>query len=334
MILQQDQLVTELISAVRGAAGRLKLSDQVGLVAVSGGIDSTALLIALRLLNLRLDVVTFDHGLREEAAGEVAWVCALADRLNVRIHVSQLKVRSGPGLEERGRQARYLKLHALRRQHGFGWIATGHTASDQAETVLMRLARGCVLKGARGILEAREDGVVRPLLDVTRRHTQALVAAHDLRACEDPMNSDRTFTRIRLRRDVIPVLIEAVNPDAERAIARFAKAASSDEAWLEAKAKQAFRRLAGPFGLRRSRFLALPDPLRRRVLTHFLADAQLEASSEAIEQGIEAILEGRSLALPRDRLLRPRGIYVEVVKSPPRTRRQTCIDATGANDAL
>jgi len=135
--------------AVIERAVRASFERQAGriLVAVSGGVDSLALLVAAAgVAGGRTGVGSVDHGLRPEAAAEVARVRELARSLALPFHTESLSLRPGPGAEARARAARYAALERMAREHGYAAIATAHTADDQAETLLMRLARGSALR--------------------------------------------------------------------------------------------------------------------------------------------------------------------------------------------
>ena len=151
-ISQTDHGAATLMSFDEGvfhAVRRLKGARASILVAVSGGADSTALMLSLSRiaprLSLRLEVASLDNGLRPESAAEADAVVRRAERLGLVGHARRLSLEGGPGLEQRARQARYADLEALRLERGLQLVATAHTASDQAETVLMRLARGTAL---------------------------------------------------------------------------------------------------------------------------------------------------------------------------------------------
>ena len=185
---------------LEAAFRRLGLERRSVLLAVSGGADSTALLVGTTLvsaeLGLTVEVATLDHGLRPEAAREVKAVEELAARHGLPCHVRSLGLQAGAGLELRARQARYAALEAVRLERGLAAVATAHTASDQAETILMRLARGSSLKGAAGILP-RRGSVVRPLLECTREHVEAFLREQGQGFVVDPMNVDRQLFRAR-----------------------------------------------------------------------------------------------------------------------------------------
>ncbi|MBL8952743.1 MAG: tRNA lysidine(34) synthetase TilS, partial [Myxococcaceae bacterium] len=205
------------------------------ILAISGGADSTALLLGATRLSDRLKatllVVTVDHGLRASSSAVAKRVVASAKGLGVRAVVKRLKLGRGPGIEERARAQRYAALEAVRRQRRFEQIATAHTANDQAETLLMRLARGTALGGAAAILE-RRDRVIRPLLFATRPQVVAWLKAQGARWHEDPMNADTTLLRTRVRARVLPALEKATDGRVALRLARFARLASDDDALL------------------------------------------------------------------------------------------------------
>jgi tRNA(Ile)-lysidine synthase len=235
-------------------------------VAFSGGADSLALLALLAHLpdgvRPAVEAIHVDHGLRPESAQEAAAALALARALGVRARVLRVDVSGRGGVEEAARKARY---RALARAAGGRPVATAHTLDDQAETVLLRLARGAGLRGVSGMrASATVAGarIVRPLLQVRRAALRAVVDRLGLRPIEDPTNADRRFARNRLRAEVIPAL-EAIAPGSVRAIARFAALAAEDEAYLAARA----RRSAGAQSeLLVARLQRMPLPLRRRAL--------------------------------------------------------------------
>lgn len=180
------------------------------LVALSGGADSVALLAALLDLGHPLTAAHFNHGWRgDESDADEAFARALCDELGVELavgHGSRNRGTGDGGAEQAARLERYAFLAAVARAHGCTRIATGHTRDDQAETVLMRALRGSGPQGLAAIRRVREDGVVRPLLDVGRSEVLAYIARRSLRFVEDSSNLDHRFTRNRIRLDVMPQL--------------------------------------------------------------------------------------------------------------------------------
>jgi tRNA(Ile)-lysidine synthase len=188
------------------------------LCACSGGPDSTALLHVLAMLRARLGHTLaahgVDHGLRPEAAAELEGVRAIARTLRVPFDVTRVEVARGPNLQARARAARHEALASAASATGARVVATGHTADDRAETFLLRLLRG---SGPRGlaVLPPRapsllRDGpdLVRPLLHARRTDVLAHLARHGVPYASDPSNLDPRFARVRVRRDLVPLLEE------------------------------------------------------------------------------------------------------------------------------
>jgi tRNA(Ile)-lysidine synthase len=181
--------------------------DRIG-VAVSGGGDSVALLVLLsdwaRESGPDVAAVTVDHGLRPEAAEEAAGVARLAARLGVPHDTLRWTASGGPGnLPGRARAARYGLIARWAAERGIGVVALGHTRDDQAETVLMRLARGSGVDGLAGMPVRRVEGgvaFVRPLLHVARATLRDYLRARGEGWVEDPTNDDPAYDRVKARR--------------------------------------------------------------------------------------------------------------------------------------
>jgi tRNA(Ile)-lysidine synthase len=194
------------------------------LVAISGGPDSVALLHALLAIaperGVLLEAATVDHGLRPEAAAEAAAVASRCQAIGIRCAVLRVDVsaaRQGHvSLQDAARRVRLAALAAAARERGCRWVALGHTADDQAETVLFRIVRGTGLRGLRGIPYARGP-FVRPLLDVRRRQVLRFLGQRALPFVEDPSNRDRRFTRSRVRHEWLPFL-QRENPQVVEAL--------------------------------------------------------------------------------------------------------------------
>ena len=196
-------------------------------VAVSGGADSTALLLILAELADELGIVIhvahFDHRTRPKQSAEDAdFVAKLANRIGAPIRVGRAE--KPTKTEDAARTARYEFLRRAAKEIGATAIATGHTRDDQAETVLLHLTRGSGLAGLSGMRPLRE-GIARPLLAIGRAETVAVCRAARIRPRTDPTNRSLKFARNRVRLDVLPRLAK-INPRASEAIARFAEAAA------------------------------------------------------------------------------------------------------------
>jgi tRNA(Ile)-lysidine synthase len=243
------------------------------LIAVSGGADSTALLSLLTLLapewRLRLSVLHVDHGLRPDSERDADHVRAVGARLRVPVDVTAVTVSWRGSLEDSARQARYAALEAHADRIGADRIAVGHTADDQAETVLMRLLEGTGLRGLAGIPPTR-GRIIRPLLDLRRRQLMEHLDEVGLDWLEDPTNSDPKFLRNRIRHDVLPLLAAAHAGDLPAALSRVAGEARRAVDTLERLATDALGRLATVDGdalvLTRSALAGLPPVVAADVL--------------------------------------------------------------------
>lgn len=322
--MTSSRLANEFRLLAGSAFEDLCLRDKPGLVAVSGGADSMALLACLAEFGVACEVATIDHGLRRDAASEATLVVGVGKRMGFRVWRRRLNLgHVNAGIEARARAARYRALQDIRAARRLNWIATGHTASDQAETLLMRLARGSALRGAGGILERRADGVVRPLLAATRAHALAYVTYMGLPYAIDAMNFDQNFTRVRVRTEVLPRLRRATNPNAELALARFARMAAADDALLTQMARARLESARKGEGVSLDAFLELPKPLAQRALAHYLEAHGLELTSGVVDAAFDAVRNRRSQSLPRDCVLTIRAGVVRVEASPPRRKKST-----------
>jgi tRNA(Ile)-lysidine synthase len=232
--------------------------EPAGVVAVSGGPDSVALLRAL--VDLRretapglLVVAHLNHQLRgAESDADEAFVRDLHARLAAagaaglglrsgRIDVAGLAHAQGANLEATARGVRYDWLARVAAETGCRAVATGHTADDQAETVLHRLLRGSGLRGLRGIAPCRTlrpgVDVIRPLLSATRSEVRAYLQAAGQDYCRDSSNCDTAYTRNRIRHELLPHLAERYNPAVVAVLARLAEQACEEYALLEAQAR-------------------------------------------------------------------------------------------------
>ena len=211
-----------------------KLAERRGLVlAVSGGPDSTALMVLMGGWPERPPtlVVTVDHGLRNEAREEARLVAENAERLGLPARIMRVDEARSGNLQDWARRARYAKLGTAAREAGYDTIVTAHHLDDQAETFLLRLARG---SGVYGLAAMREEEklddilLARPLLAISRASLQAIAGESGLQTVADPSNVDLRFDRVRVRK-LMPVLAEhglSANRLAETA-GRFGRAAKA-----------------------------------------------------------------------------------------------------------
>ncbi|HEX9437150.1 MAG TPA: tRNA lysidine(34) synthetase TilS [Candidatus Limnocylindria bacterium] len=218
-----------IVAKVRDYARQYELLRPGPLVvAVSGGTDSTALALILAELRqefgLDLHVAHFDHRARPRAAAaDAKFVGDLANHIEATLRIGRAD--GAPRNEDDARRARYEFLRRVAAAVGATAIATGHTKDDQAETVLLHIARGAGLAGLSGMRPER-DGIVRPLLPLRRADTAATCRAAKIKPREDPTNRALRFARNRVRHRVLPELAK-LNPEVTDAIARLAEAAAS-----------------------------------------------------------------------------------------------------------
>jgi tRNA(Ile)-lysidine synthase len=237
------------------------------LVACSGGADSLALAAALAFAGPRAGIraggVTVDHGLQDGSAARAADVAArLADLGLDPVHSVSVAVGQAGGPEAAARSARYEALREVSEQAGAAAVLLGHTLDDQAETVLLGLARGSGSRSLAG-MAARRGIYRRPLLDIRRSQTSAACAALGLAPWHDPHNDDRRFARVRVRLDALPALEAALGPGVAQALARTAGQLRADAEALEACLPQ---RPVPSVPLLTNDLSGLPEAIRTRVL--------------------------------------------------------------------
>ena len=262
------------VAAVRGAV-KAGISDlapgTLVLAACSGGADSLALAAALAFtaprLGLRAGAVTVDHGLQQGSAERAGRVAGLLAELGLEPvePVTAAVGRSG-GPEAAARAARYAALGEVASRRGATVVLLGHTLDDQAETVLLGLARG---SGARSLagMRARAGRYRRPLLAVRRAVTCAACASLGLQTWDDPHNHDPAFTRVRVRDEALPTLERTLGPGVAAALARTAGQLRADDEALAQWANIETERLRGDDGgLDAATLTALPLAVRSRVL--------------------------------------------------------------------
>jgi tRNA(Ile)-lysidine synthase len=274
--------VAEVRAAVRGGLADLAAGELV-LVACSGGADSLALAAATAFvaprLGLRGGAVTVDHGLQPRSAERAAKVAALLGELGLDpVRSTAVTVppagQGARGPEAAARVARYGALDAAAQEYGAAAVLLGHTLDDQAETVLLGLARGSGGRSLAG-MPARRGPYRRPLLAVRRAATGAACAELGLEPWQDPHNTDFRFARARVRHQALPALEAALGPGVAEALARTAGQLRADAECLDdlAFAESGQLRSAGspgdgsdPAGLDVAALAALPAAIRTRVL--------------------------------------------------------------------
>lgn len=313
-------------------------ADARMVVAVSGGVDSTALLLALDelikagRLALRLTVAHLDHGLRGAAGrADALWVAALANKLGHKIKLGTATVReqaieSSDNLEQAARRARYEFFAAVAEACAARGVLTAHTRDDQAETILLRLLRGSGADGLGGIravrplAEGSEVLLLRPLLSwAGRAATEEYCRARGVEPRRDQMNEDESFARVRVRKQLLP-LMQTFNPQAVEALARTATLLREDAMALNEAAALLLAEASEPTGdgslpqLRIAVLRRAPAALRKRALRLWIKAGRgdLRRLTLAHLLAVEGLLAGerggRTIELPGGaRVKRQRG---------------------------
>ena len=275
------------LAAVQAVDAALNQQDAQIVTACSGGADSLALAFAARYVASRRDLkyaaVIIDHGLQQGSAEIAARVRDQLDRLgyhDVTITAVQVDRSAAAGLEAAAREARYRALDTEARARA-AILMLGHTRDDQAETVLLGLARGSGSRSLAG-MASRVGHFVRPFLGIRRATTEQVCAELGLNPWQDPHNADRRFTRVRVRETVLPTLEAELGPGVAEALARTAELVRDDNELLDRLATEASRieGMGGTDTLDCAALQAQPPALRRRIirlwlLTHGLGDLSL-----------------------------------------------------------
>ena len=323
----------------------LHVTGERVVVAVSGGADSVALLLALDELvqggqfGLEVTVAHLDHGLRGEAGREDAWwVGALAESFKFKVvlgraAVKKLATRTSDNLEQAARLARYEFLAEVAEKCGARVVVTGHTMDDQAETVLLRLLRGSGVDGLGGMEPVRvlKDGsdvrLARPLLSWARRaETEKYCRERGAEFRVDSMNEDESFARVRVRRQLLPQM-ESFNPRVVQSLSRAAELLREDAVVMKAAAAELLKRATeegkpveserAAVPVKQSLSVAIlakaPAAVRRRALRLWIAGERGDLRRLELVHllGVEKLLVGQRGAR---RAELPGGSFVEVKK--------------------
>ncbi|MGW3950773.1 tRNA lysidine(34) synthetase TilS [Streptomyces sp. NPDC004752] len=268
-------------------AGHMRSPSPLVLVACSGGADSMALASALAFeaprLGIRAGGVTVDHGLQpgsDARADEV--VLRLCEFGLEPVESVAVCVGRAGGPEAAARDARYAALDAAADRHGATAILLGHTRDDQAETVLLGLARGSGIRSLSGMAAVSGAGgrYRRPFLHLDRQTARKACMVQSLPVWDDPHNADPAYTRSRLRHEGLPALEKALGKGVVEALARTAQLSRDDADALDAWAVQAATAVRDATGLLEcAKLYALPSAVRRRVLRRAAIDAGAPAGS-------------------------------------------------------
>jgi tRNA(Ile)-lysidine synthase len=275
-----NQVIERVQGAAQASEALSAASPPTMLALLSGGADSVCLLhVLVALLGPdRVQALHVNHGLRAAAAGDERFCVAVCENLGVGLHVEHVRIPAAGNVEAQARAARYEAAERRRADAGLDLIATGHTASDQVETILYRLVSSPGRRALLGI-EPRRGRIVRPLLAVTREDTHAYCEEVGLPWREDESNADRALARNLLRLEVLPLLRE-VNAGADRNVLATAAELRDEAQVLDHAVDEAVRRTGAggaPPAVDVGRLGAEEPPVRRLVLRR-LAEAAAGAT--------------------------------------------------------
>ena len=284
----------ELRQAVRFWFEKLEPNSKV-CIGVSGGADSLALAAAAKLesTNFSIDLVAVivDHGLQADSAEIAEFAKQQLIKLGFQdIFVGRASVQIIDGLEASARRARYKVFQQAIETYGPNTFLLGHTKNDQAEGVLLGLARGSGTKSLSGMQEV--SGIfVRPLLGIDRATTEIACHESNIEYWVDPHNSNQDFTRVRVRENILPLLENDIGPGIIDALARSAKILREDATALDEWAENVFRQVE-PMDIEISILATLPVAVRSRVLRMaiYAAGAPAGSISAAHLEPIEAFV--------------------------------------------
>ncbi|MER5771308.1 tRNA lysidine(34) synthetase TilS [Streptomyces sp. NPDC001985] len=281
------QAATPACAAAASSAASSSSAGPLVLVACSGGADSMALASALafeaRKLSVRAGGITVDHGLQHGSDQRASEVAGRLSAMGLEpVEAISVRVGRGGGPEAAARDARYAALDAAADRHGAVAVLLGHTRDDQAETVLLGLARGSGIRSLSGMaaVSGRHDRYRRPFLQLDRQTVRKACMVQSLPVWDDPHNADPAYTRSRLRHEGLPALEKALGKGVVEALARTAQLSRDDADALDTWAADADSSVRDESGqLECAKLYALPPAVRRRVLRRAVIQAGSPAGS-------------------------------------------------------
>jgi tRNA(Ile)-lysidine synthase len=317
----------DFVGKVRATAGKYRMVQQGDrvIVGVSGGVDSVVLLHVLMVLqdeyDLSLVVSHLDHGIRgEESRREADFVRDLAQELGLPFETATADVptlagRKRVSLQEAAREARYDFYDQVREKYDGQKVATGQTADDQAETILIRVIRGAGLRGLKGIPPLRGGVYIRPLIETSRAEVERFARKEGLSHVTDSSNIKDIYLRNKIRNDLIPHLEREYNPNIRGGLSRMASILSREDDYLDQKADEVMVGLIDEGGqevsLDISRLRPVHEAIWFRVLQKALATVLGGDLRRISTAHLDAIFRLLTNEVPNKVLCLPDGIRVE-----------------------
>ena len=280
-------------NAVRAWLEKFEAGDKI-LVAVSGGADSLALAYALSVESEKLAIsvvgVTVDHQLQSASSSQAEKVVEQLAKFGVPCAIKKVTVDIKQGLEASARKVRYEAINEMAIQENAVAVFLGHTKDDQAETVLLGLARGSGTRSLSGMAE--HNGIyIRPLLEITRIQNEQFCKEVGLDYWNDPHNQDSQFARVRVRTEALPVLEKSIGPGISDALARSAHLLRDDADALDSWAQSEVTHL-NLQDLDCAHLQALPRAIRTRILRSAIYAAGAPSGSVSADHvsAVEALI--------------------------------------------
>ena len=292
-------------------------------IGLSGGPDSVCLLHILNRLKEKLDIELYvahlNHQIRGiEAQKDALYVSTICEEMGITYFLKSIDVPkyckdNGLSIEEGARKLRYEMFNEIKQKTKSNKIAIGHNLNDQAETVLMRIMRGTGLQGLRGIEYARENGIIRPLLDIERKDIEDYCELHNLNPRIDESNLENIYTRNKIRLELIPYMKDNFNPNLIESIVRMSNNLRSDSDYIEAHAEAEFKNIckisSDSAEININNFKKLHNAIKVRVLRKGIK-AILGDTNFIDQKHIDDVIELESESKINKMLTLPRGIFV------------------------
>ena len=325
-------MVFEKVLSTINKHNLIESGDKI-VIGISGGPDSVCLLHILSRLKDKLDIELYaahlNHQIRGiEAQKDALYVSDICDKMGITYFLKSIDVPkycedNNLSIEEGARKLRYEMFDEIKQKTKSNKIAVGHNLNDQAETILMRIMRGTGLQGLRGIEYARENGVIRPLLDIERKDIEEYCEVHNLNPRIDESNLENIYTRNKIRLELIPYMKDNFNTNLIESIVRMSNNLRSDSDYIESEAKSEFKNIckvtSDTVDIKINDFSKLHNAIKVRILREGIKS--ILGDTNFIEQKhIEDIIGFESESKINKMLTLPRGVFVY--------RKQDCITLT------
>lgn len=289
------------------------------IVGLSGGPDSVCLLHILNRLketrNIEIYAAHLNHQIRGiEAQKDALFVSELCNSLGIPVFIKSVDVpkyceEKGLSLEEGARNIRYDMFFEIKRRTGANKIAIGHNMNDQAETVLMRIMRGTGLQGLRGIEYTRENGIIRPILDIERKDIEAYCEHYNLNPKIDQTNLESIYTRNRIRLELLPYMQQHFNNNVVESIVRMSNSMKSDGDYLDLEATKAYEEVSlkenKTVEINVEKLSSYHEAIQNRIIRYAIKDILGDTNFvdqkhiEEVMQLLDSTKNGKMLNLPR-----------------------------------